>query len=139
MLQHVNVPVRKDEKALNSKVGSACKLDYTVTFRDAQDLELIRRKLLKASLILKSNADVGRSLSMHVEKVARALQQNETQKSLELFNGYVANLEMHARTVNYLLERLSGTSKLVFHIFPFRIKAAHSLRWPAIPHARVPT
>ena len=99
---------------MNSSVGSRCKLDYTVTFRDVQDLELIRRKLLKASLILASNADVGRSLNMHIEKVAQALRQNKVPSSLEMLNQVVVDLEMHGRIVRSLLEKLSGTSKLVF-------------------------
>lgn len=103
---------------MNSRVGSTCKLDYSVTFLDAQDLELVRRKLLKASLILRSNADVGRSLKIRVEKVARDLQPSEVQSSLEVFDQYTTDLEMHARIVNSLLDKLSGTSKLVFHIHP---------------------
>lgn len=105
---------------MNSRVGCTppCKLDYNVAFRDAQDLELVRWKLLKASLILTSNADVGRSLNKQVEKVARDLQQSENFSSLEVFDQYAADLKMHARIVNSLLEKLRGTSKLVFYIRP---------------------
>ena len=105
--------MHQDEKALNSSVVNACKLDYPVTFRDAQDLELIRRKLLKASLILRSSVDVGKSLKTHIEEVARTLQQSESLYGLETLDQYTASLKMHARTVDALLNRLSGTSKLV--------------------------
>lgn len=60
----------QDEKTLNSSIVNVYKLDYFVTFRDAQDLELVRRKLLKASLILRSSVNVGRFLKTHIEKVA---------------------------------------------------------------------
>ncbi|MCJ1436520.1 hypothetical protein MMC27_005899 [Xylographa pallens] len=109
-----------DEKALNSRVGSTCYLDYTVTFRDAQDLELIRRKLLKTSMILRSNADVGRSLHRYINKLGKAIGPDEILSSLELFDQYTANLEMHTRIVDSLLERLTGTSKLIFHILAYR-------------------
>lgn len=110
--------MHQDEKALNSSVVNACKLDYPVTFRDAQDLELVRRKLLKASLILRSSVDVGRSLKTHIEKVVRTLQSSKSQGSLEVLDQYAASLGMHARIVEALLERLSGIRKLVSHIRP---------------------
>lgn len=98
---------------MNSSVVNDYKLDYPVTFRDAQDLELVRRKFLKASLILRSSVDVGRSLKTHIEEVARTLQQSQSPGSLEMLDQYAASLEVHARIVDALLERLSGTSKLV--------------------------
>ncbi|ERF72672.1 hypothetical protein EPUS_09491 [Endocarpon pusillum Z07020] len=98
-----------DEKALNSSVGTPCRLDYTVTFRDVQDLELIRRKLLKAALILASNADVGRSLNAHIGKVAQALQKSEIPSSHEVLDQFAADLEMHAKVVTLLLEKVRGT------------------------------
>lgn len=110
--------MHQDEKALNSSVVNACKLDYPVTFRDAQDLELVRRKLLKASLILRSSVDVGRSLRTHIEEVARTLQQSKSRRSIEVLDQYAASLEMHARIVDALLERLSGTTKLVSYSRP---------------------
>ena len=54
---------------------------------------------------------------MQIEKITRALQQSEILNSREAFDQYTANLEMHVRIVNSLLERLSGTSKLVFYTF----------------------
>ena len=104
---------------MNSSVVNACKLDYSVTFRDAQDLELVRRKLLKASLILKSNMDVGRRLKAHIEGVMQTLQQSKDPGSLEGLDQYAVSLKMHARIVDSLLERLSGTKKLVSHKPPY--------------------
>ena len=97
--------MHEDEKALNSSVINACKLDYPITFRDAQDLELVRRKLLKASLILRSSVDVGRSLKTHIEEVERTLQPSKSQGSLEVLDQYAASLEMHARIVDVLYQQ----------------------------------
>ena len=111
--------MHEDEKALNSSVVNACKLDYPVTFRNTQDLELVRQKTLKASLILRSSVDVGRSLKIYIKEVARTLQQSKSQGSLEVLDQYTASLGMHARIVDTLLERLSGTSKQVSHTRPY--------------------
>lgn len=131
--------MHQDEKALNSSVVNACKLDYPVTFRDAQDLELVRRKLLKASLILRSSVDVGRSLKTHIEEVARTLQQSKSQDSLVVLDQYAASLGMHARIVDALLERLSGTSRLVSHTRPCWVKVLCNSRIPDFPYTRIST
>ena len=78
-----------------------------------QDLEVLRRKLLKALLILRSNKDVGRRLCTHVGKHRRKLPQSTITTSLEALDGHVASLQTHIRTVEYLLERLGGTERLV--------------------------
>ncbi len=121
---------------MNSSVESRCRLDYTVTFRDAQDLELIRRKLLKVSLILTSNANVERSLNMYIEKAAQALQQNKTSSSLEMFNQFAVDLEMHKRIVSFLLKKLNETNKLIFDNCSREIETAHSLSISVISHTR---
>lgn len=108
-----DVLMHQNEKTLNFSVVNACKLDYSVTFRDAQDLKLVWRKLLKASLILRSSVNVERFLKTHIEEVARTLQQSKISGSLEMLNQYAASLEMHARIVNALLKRLSEISKLI--------------------------
>ena len=94
-------------------MGNASKFDYSVTFRDMQDLELIRRKLLKASMILKSSANVGRSLSVFVEELRPGFGQVEYARQAKAFEQYTSDLRMHERVVNVLIERSTGTSKLV--------------------------
>ena len=131
--------MHQDEKALNSAVGRSCKLDYAITFSDAQDLERVRRKLLKAGLILTSNVDVVRALKAHIRKVTQASGPSKVPNSLDVFDQYAASLEMHARTVKMLLKRLSGTSKLVIHPCPCLIEIARSLLVLAVPYSRVPT
>lgn len=94
-------------------VGSPCKFDYVITFRDAQRLELIRRRLLKAALILRSNADVGVSLKGHIENLSHTMECGDISTSLQVLDQYVRFLNEHARVVDFLLERLAGTNKLV--------------------------
>jgi hypothetical protein len=98
---------------LHSKVGSICKSDYAVSFSDTQNLELIRRKLVKAALVLKSNADVGTSWCEDVIELKRQTPDLELQNTLGVVQQYVTDLKRRSRVVQSLLERLSGTEKLV--------------------------
>lgn len=94
-------------------MGTIRKSDYTITFNDAQDLELIGRKMMKASLILKSNADIGRSWNVKLGNLGQRLGQERFSGSQEAMQEYITELERHARVVDSLLDRLAGTSKLV--------------------------
>jgi hypothetical protein len=98
---------------LHSNVGSVCKSDYTVSFSDTQKLELIRRKLVKAALVLKSNTDVGKSWREDMVELKKQIPNLELQGTLRIVQQYVTDLERHSTVVHSLLERLSGTEKLV--------------------------
>jgi hypothetical protein len=98
---------------LHSNVGSVCKSDYTVSFSDTQKLELIRRKLVKAALVLKSNTDVGKSWREDMVELKKQIPNLELQGTLRIVQQYVTDLERHSAVVHSLLERLSGTEKLV--------------------------
>ena len=99
----------------------------------------MRRKLLKALLILTSNTDVGKSLSVHMEKIFQAMKQSHSSSGYEAFTRYAVSLELQARIVKSLLERLNGTSKLVIHILPRWTAVIRSLPASALPYARVST
>lgn len=103
----------KDEKALHSKVGVAQYMDYSVTFRDTQDLESLRRRLVKASLNLKSNADVGRSWEEETIKLTEYLATNELNEIFVTVRKYIKDMYQHAGIIDSLLERLDGTRSLV--------------------------
>jgi predicted protein tyrosine phosphatase len=98
---------------LHSKVGGVCKSDYTVSFSDTQKLELIRRKLVKAALVIKSNAGVGTSWREDMIELKKQTPDLELQDTLRIVQQYVTDLERHLTVVQSLLERLSGTEKLV--------------------------
>lgn len=102
---------------MNSTVGRSCKLDYAITFSDAQDLERVRRKLLKAGLILASTADIARSLNTHIKEISEVFELDEVAYSIAVFDQYAASLEMHARIVKMLLNKLNGTTKLVYYAY----------------------
>lgn len=106
---------------LHSKVGSSRRSDYSVTFSDTQNLELIRRRLVKACLILKSNADVGRSWREDMVELGKRVTKVDLQDTLEIIQQYISGLERHARIIDSLLDRLNGTSKLVRQILPSKL------------------
>ena len=103
----------QDERTMYSKVGETRISDYPLTFRDAQDLELFRRKMTKASLILKSNADVARFWSLEVERVCQSLGEDSIQDGQRAMRQHINELERHVMVLDLLLENLAGTSRLV--------------------------
>ena len=100
----------QDEKALDSRVDRERKSDYLLTFRDVQVLEQIRRKLLKASLLLKSNIDLAESL---VTAFGRITPHSSPSNNFHSFLQHRNGLARHLQVINLLLDRLSGTRKLV--------------------------
>lgn len=103
----------QDDKALYSKVGSSRRFDFLVTFQDVQNLEIVRRKLVKALLNLRSNADVGRCWIDRLSNLCSSLDHFDLGENLEMMQEYVLDLERHARVVDLLLSRIDGTRKLV--------------------------
>jgi len=109
-----------DEKALRSKVGVIKKSDYSINFKDAQILERLRRKLIKASLILKLSIDISESLSVEFRKFIDAITLKEDPEVFHALRRHSATLNRHLRVVDFLLAKLAGTSRLIFHILEYR-------------------
>ncbi|CAF9925242.1 hypothetical protein IMSHALPRED_006421 [Imshaugia aleurites] len=112
--------VEIDDKALYSKVGSPRKFDFIVTFQDVQDLEIVRRKFIKALLNLRSNAEVGRCWMDRSGNLNGYVDQSDLDENMEVMQEYVLDLERHARVIDSLLSRLDGTRKLLFQILEYR-------------------
>ena len=100
----------QDEKALDSRVDRERRFSYPLTFRDVQVLEQIRRKLLKASLLLKSNIDLAESL---MTAFGRIIPYSNPSNDFHSFLQHKSDLARHLQVVNLLLDRLFGTSRLV--------------------------
>ncbi|KAF4633888.1 hypothetical protein G7Y89_g4226 [Cudoniella acicularis] len=104
----------QDKKVLYSKVGASHKQDYPTTFNDTQELEVIRRKLAKASLISKSNAEVGRAWEHAIQELRTEIETPYFQRlDLAGIREYISGLEHHHSVVEYLLDRLNETRTLV--------------------------
>jgi hypothetical protein len=101
------------EKALSSTVGKPRNHDYSVTFEDAQDLERIRQKLLKANLILKLNIKAANSWLSGLTRLSKRIGEPHMDHCQIVVQQYVASLETHSAVVESLLQRLDGINRLV--------------------------
>jgi hypothetical protein len=84
-------------------------------------MELIRRKLIKAAFILRSNEDVGRSFQRDIVDLAKQAPNADLHEILEMLQRYSCSLERHERVIQSLLDRSAGTGKLVRKHYYFRL------------------
>ena len=115
---------------MHSKVGRRGRFDYSVTFRDTQNTELMRRKLIKACFILKSNAEVGRSISNDLVKLTKWAPKTDFHDFLDLIQQYISSLEKYERIINALLDRLTGTRKLVTKAYFLKVGKLTLIAFP---------
>ncbi|KAH8882491.1 hypothetical protein GQ53DRAFT_831382 [Thozetella sp. PMI_491] len=110
-----------NEKACYSKVGTAKRYDYSVTFNDSQELQLSRDRIFRAIAAVESSSDSCTGLEalmndLHCTKDGGFA---EMTTSLELKN-IQARLTCHNRSLKRLLETSAGTSNLLLKIMDFR-------------------
>ncbi|RMZ75072.1 hypothetical protein DV737_g5474, partial [Chaetothyriales sp. CBS 132003] len=110
---------QNDEKALHSRVGRVRQSDYTVTFADAQELERIRKKLIKARLLLKLNTNVGREWASQMRVISKKIG-IEDPDLWELMSRFSFSYSQHTLVAESLSARLEGTLTLILHILSFR-------------------
>lgn len=72
----------QDANALFATVGDQGKINFQVSFGDIQQLETIQKKLVKAKLILNSNAEVWKSFRVKMTTYLE-LTDNGTESSCE--------------------------------------------------------
>ncbi|MCJ1453190.1 hypothetical protein MMC28_003536 [Mycoblastus sanguinarius] len=107
-----------DEKACFSRVGQEHKCDFEVTFADSQKLQLVRRRLLRASSVLDSSLEVLCGCILHCRELE--LQGIESAKMCDQIASYTAQLEGHKRKIEVLLVQSSGTTHLLLKILEYR-------------------
>ncbi len=118
--------VEQENKAMVSRVGIVHKDDFLITFRDAQAVERLRKKLLQARAILESSFDVA---SAYIEYHDRCLEtkDNEDRECFVQLEAYNRQITNHLRTVARFLALSKGVSRMV---------CAHLLS-PANPRGQV--
>ncbi|KAH6649389.1 hypothetical protein F5144DRAFT_4494 [Chaetomium tenue] len=115
------VLAKLDEPALHSKVGLGNQETHVLTFSNAQRLERVRRKVTKARHILARNAEVATRWIRAVETLASRHGGGEHFAALiGSVRKYIAELDSHSAAAALLLERLSGTQKLIYHTLDYR-------------------
>ncbi|KAM7213908.1 hypothetical protein V8F06_010727 [Rhypophila decipiens] len=107
--------------ALNSRVGEGNEETYSLTFRNAQRLEKLRRKLSKARHILSQNTEVARRWIQVAEALAlRHGRGEEVGPLVASAKEYIAELDSHRAVTDLLQDRLSGTERLIYHTLNYR-------------------
>ncbi|KAE8354537.1 hypothetical protein BDV28DRAFT_79440 [Aspergillus coremiiformis] len=128
--------VELEEKALYAKVG--CEkprpYDFSITFRDSQNVQRLHRKFLKASVALDSNLEVAHGYKIHCKDLC---ERNLGGRNPLLFvevELYKVKLRAHKRSVKVLLERCTQTLSILSQILEYRndeniIKIANALSY----------
>lgn len=87
--------------------------DYSVTFLDCQDLELLQEKLLMTSKVIDTNLAVARGCAAHIARlVNQHYIQAESFRTMEVEN-YINQLETSARRIKCTIEQSDRISNLV--------------------------
>ena len=109
----------KDDKACFSRVGTAYDQDYTVTFADCQNLQLLRQKLLRTSSVLDSSLDVAKGCANHcLDLVGLKIVASSTQAVAEIEN-HIEQLKRYRQMIDRIIQQSAGTNHLVRHSYLF--------------------
>lgn len=99
-------------------MGTTTPHDYLVTFRDIQELQVSRERLLKARSVIESSIESSVGIEAHLYDCGEFREDpNKKYVRLELRN-FQSRMKTHIRALERLLEVSSGTSNLV-RLFSF--------------------
>ena len=87
--------------------------DYTITFLDCQELQLLYRTLLKVSSVLDSGLEVVEGCKGHCCKLHSLNATALYELSLREIDVFSAQMRSHRRNVRRLIEQCKGTRSLV--------------------------
>lgn len=109
-----------EEKALFSRVGRTFEEDYNVAFDDSQELQRLRKKLLKARTVIDSSIDIGTAYKEHCLKLRSSYNLDIMDFMLVELDIITAHFRSHMRHVSTLLELSGGVAVLLSQILQFR-------------------
>ncbi len=97
----------QEERALICRVGFVYKDDYSVSFRDTQKLQRLRKKLLQCQSILAASRDVAARYKIHMQQWGTNI---GTCKEFYLgqLDAYEVQMANHTRTIERFLQCSSG-------------------------------
>lgn len=90
--------------------------DYTVSFLDCQELQLLYKTLLRVSLVLDSSLKVVGGCRDHCSRLGSLNATSLCELGLREIGVYSAQMESHRRNVSLLIEQCKGTRSLVCQI-----------------------
>ena len=97
-----------------SRVGVVHKNDFSITFRDVQNLERLHKKLLQAHTILESNIDVV-SAFISSQNQSKEKEDKESMECAAQLEAYARQTKNHLRTAGKFLAISKGVSRMVSH------------------------
>lgn len=95
-----------------SRIGVVHRNDFSVTFRDVQNLGRLRKKLLQALSILESSIDVVSAFSRS-ETQQKETEDKESIECTAQLEDYARQIKNHSRTAGKILANLEGASRMV--------------------------
>lgn len=110
---YTNLAFFQDEKACFSIVGRNFSHDFSVSFQDSQDLQLLRQKLLRTSTVLDSCLEVVKGCEIHCRKLISLNITATGEQSLAEIDVYAKQMQGHRLELHRIIQYSLGTSKLV--------------------------
>lgn len=103
----------QDEKACFSRVGRACKHDYSVIFSDLQNLQLLRTKLLRIASTIDSFLTVIQGCKNHCRRLDELKLVPLDEQVIAGFELYERETKGHQRSIGRIIDQSQGTGDLV--------------------------
>ncbi|PMD19759.1 hypothetical protein NA56DRAFT_705470 [Hyaloscypha hepaticicola] len=120
-LEHLQLQLSVlDEKACFSRINGRSSNDFPVSLQDSQNLQLLRQKLLRTSVVLVSCLEVVKGCRLHYRKLVTLKVIDEDEQLLTEIEVYIKQIQRHSIDINRILEYSLGTSQLLSKILDIR-------------------
>ncbi|KAF1990668.1 hypothetical protein K402DRAFT_201327 [Aulographum hederae CBS 113979] len=113
-----------DRKACFSSVHTMASEDFTVSFTDCQNLQVLQQKIHKAITVLDCNFDIVRGCLAHCQRLIDSNLTSIGKQALAELETCYKQLEVHRREINRIHECSQGTARLLAQILDFRDRQA---------------
>jgi Mg2+ and Co2+ transporter CorA len=128
VLEETLVNLSQNDKALFSRVGRPSKFDYSITFKETQEMQLLRQRLLKTRTIIETNLRTTESLRSIFEKLtppqcSSLSPSNKASKHQGLISelvNLIHRYKSHRSSILRLLDIADGTMTLLLKILDYR-------------------
>lgn len=87
--------------------------DFSVAFSDIQELQQLQQKVLRTSAVITSCQEVASHIDNHCRRLDSLKIKPPSDNVLEVIEDYLADLVLHQRSLQTLVQTLRGTENLV--------------------------
>jgi hypothetical protein len=106
----------QDEKACGSRLDRNLEYDYSVTFRDCQNLQSLREKLFRTPSVLDSCLAVVMGCEAHLERLVHLKITSIGEQCFAEVRSYKEQIKGHCKHISRILEHSSETNNLVLYM-----------------------